>query len=176
MGDREGVFRLQAEQMRVEPSIGRYNALKASAEKLGKWSELRPALIAQIEEGKDYGLLTHAYMLDESWDKAWATLPKISNGNHIWANHDSRLEIDLAEKTLGTHPEKALPVLINYAHELIDQRNRESYRQAAGYFVKIRDAYDSMDEFEEYEKIIKNIRGMKPRLTALLEELKKVGL
>ena len=115
-------------------------------------------------------------MVEELWDKAWATLPKVGSGNHTWPNLDFKLERDLAEQTLETHPQKALPVLINTAFEMINQRNRDAYTLAAHYLVKVRDTYDSIDEFEEWEKLISKIRGAKPRLPALNEELKKVGL
>ena len=89
---------------------------------------------------------------------------------------DDRLEMDVAERTLQTHPEKALPVFIDSARKAIDRRSRDSYQQAAGYLVTVRDTYDSIDEYEVWEKVIARIRSDFPRLPALHDELRKAGL
>ncbi len=175
-GDTEASFQWQLKRMTAEPSIDHFDGLKRTSLKLGNWALVCPAIMEQLEKFKQYAVLTRAYLSTEEWDKAWATLPKAIATRNSQFGGDYRLEMDVAERTLQTHPEKALPVFIDAARKAIDRRSRDSYQQAAGYLVTVRDTYDSIDEYEVWEKVIARIRSDFPRLPALHDELRKAGL
>jgi len=55
-------------------------------------------------------------------------------------------------------------------------RNRESYRQACGYLVTVRELYNRLDEYERWEQYLAGIREKYRTLRALKEEIAPAGL
>ena len=55
-------------------------------------------------------------------------------------------------------------------------RGRGNYAEAAKYLIRIKNLYQKLGESGIWEATIQSIRNQKPRLPALLDELKQAGL
>jgi uncharacterized Zn finger protein len=141
------------------------------------WQELRPKIIQQLEAANHYALLTRIYLRDEDWTAAWTALGKVGQRSKSdWGYYSSTLDLEVAEQSRFSLPERAIPVYIKYARASIDQRARQYYQQAAEYLVVVRDLYDTIDEYDAWETLIAGIRSEFRKLPALQDELDKADL
>jgi uncharacterized Zn finger protein len=60
--------------------------------------------------------------------------------------------------------------------QLIAGRGRSNYAEAAGYLVRVKKLYQRVSEVDTWQQYIQAIRDQKPRLPALLDELKQAVL
>ena len=173
IGDnKESLLRWQERQMAEQPSVHAYGELKATAQSLGQWSDLRPQIIRDLETGKNFDVLTRVYLNDGEYTLAWDTLPKVKRGNY----YARSLELEVADASRHVLPERAIPVFVKYARQYIDSRGRDNYQQAASLLAKVQQAYDQLDEIETWETLIAELREEHKQLPALKDELNKAGL
>jgi len=59
---------------------------------------------------------------------------------------------------------------------LIKARGRSNYAEAAGYLKRVERLLTNLQDSATWEQYIAEIRQQKPRLPALLDELKQAGL
>ena len=171
-GNQEAMLRWQTRQMQERPDIQHYGKLKATAQALNQWEALRPQIIRDLQARQDYDLLTRVYLHDEDWALAWDTLPKVERDFYF----GPALELDVAVVSRHALPERAIPVLTQYAREYIEDRGRDNYQRAASLLAKVQQAYDQLDEIEAWETLIADIRTEFKKLRALQDELNKAGL
>lgn len=172
-GDLEASFRWQTEEMRRDPNILHYIALKATAGQLGRWEETRDQLRQRLLKDRRYDILLQAYLDDEEWELAWETLPRL--GDSAPYRYMS-FDLMVAEKTRHVMPERALPVYIKYVRKHIDQRNRESYAEAARMLWDVHAIYEQLGDEENWVTLIDGLRQEFRRLPAFQDELNKAGL
>ncbi|MBN2302909.1 MAG: SWIM zinc finger family protein [Anaerolineae bacterium] len=172
-GDREALFALRRQAMDHAPSEQHYRELKEAAQAVGTWDQLRPDILSKLERDRRYDELTRIYLQDEEWAAAWDAAEKAASGNR-WGG--ARLLLEVALKTLDTHPDKAIPVLIRHARASIDARQRKHYAQAAAYLLRVREAYRKQGQDSTWQTLITGIRTEFRNLPALQDELHKAGL
>ena len=170
--NKEEMLRWQKRQMAERSSVHVYGELKATAQSLGQWDELRPQIIRDLETGQNFDVLTRVYLHDGEWQLAWDTLPKVKRDN----TYGRSLELEVADAARHATPERAIPVFVNYARQYIDSRGRDNYQRAASLLTKVQQAYDHLDEIETWQTLIAELREEHKRLPALKDELKKAGL
>jgi uncharacterized Zn finger protein len=161
--------------------IGKYDALKKSAQLLDKWDTIYPDIIAHLQKNKHYGLLTQVYLQEKQAENAWKALAQhqseTAKQHPTWVIFDhSQLEFEVAQATRYDNPEKSLPLYRQRIRRLIDQRNRDSYAAAAQYLQVVEELYDREGEYEKWEEYIHGIKTEFKRLPALMDELRKAKL
>ena len=82
----------------------------------------------------------------------------------------------MAKVAEATHPHDAIDIYLNAVIQLIEQRGRGNYAQAAEYLKHIKTAYLGLDKPETWQLLIAKIRESNKRLPALQDELNKAKL
>ncbi len=76
------LFDLRLKMMEQNPTEAEYIELKKAAEAVGTWETVRPTIIHQLEQKKQFETLTRVYLHDRDWDAAWRTLDKVNLTPH----------------------------------------------------------------------------------------------
>lgn len=179
-GRQEAYLDLLYQRITQSPSVQFYPTLQEAAQALGRWEEIRAKLIGWLESNKHHEVLVRIYLYDKEWDKAWQTIEIMqrsepsTQGQYQFRGH--LLDLEVAQATLSTHPQKALPVLSQYVYRYINQRNRTSYAEAAQLLVKMRVLYKQLNDEAGWTKLIAQLRDEFRRLPALQDELRRAGL
>jgi uncharacterized Zn finger protein len=176
LGDNEAALKWQLKQFNHALSLQHYQAIHKTATALSQWETIRPDLLAKVHKEKRYDVLIQIYMYEEDWTKAWETLPQLAQvpTNYRWGL--PQLELDLAKKSQDEFPERAIKVYTKFAHQMINNRERSSYAEAANFLAMVRDLYYQLPDEEAWLHVIFGIREQYPKLSALQDELNKAGL
>lgn len=177
--DRQGFFELQLQWMKHQPSPQVFSTLKAAAEKIGIWENVRDDVITQVKRSKNIGLLIQVLLIEQEWDVAWNELEKIperEQGMYIVGAHPSKLDLFVAELSAQARPHKAIPVYLKYVRRMVDERKRSGYQVAAAYLAIVRHLYTQMDETEAWNQLIDGYRSEFRMLRAFQDELNQANL
>ncbi len=158
----------------MQKGVNAYQAIKNIAEKLGDWPQRQSSLLSQLKKEKDFDLLTRIYLLENDIEAALDMLQQMSLASPYVNN---RLVIAVAKAAEKVKPRDSLALYQQQIPELIKQRGRGNYMQAAQYLQRIKYLLtEQLNEPQQWQQIISAIRNQKPRLPALLDELKKAGV
>lgn len=146
-----------------------YEEIRDLARGLGRWETLRPALL-DLLRSLPYGvpLLVRIHLAEGEIDQA---LDLVGPGQP-----HRGMQIEVAQAVEQTRPAEALQLYRQQAERLIDQRGRDSYRQAAAYLLKMRALYRQLDQEKAWTAYIAGLRERHRSLRALREELDDAGL
>ncbi|MFN8489097.1 MAG: SWIM zinc finger family protein [Caldilineaceae bacterium] len=173
-GDQETVLRYTEEMFWDYPSLDSYKELQKAAQAVNRWPQLQPQLMARLsKEQRHSGLLTQIYLQEGDIDRALQMVQKES-GSLFWGASSLRLEVARAAEQ--KRPRAALEIYLPLVKQQINGRNRESYRNAAGYLSRIRNLYQALNEENNWRQLITKIRAEHKNLPALKDELSKAGL
>jgi len=179
-GDTEDLFDWELRRMKADPNIDYYKELKAVAQQLHKWDATRTDIVHDLETDKRYDVLTLIYLTEEAWNDAWEMLAKAQKLKRIHLGYSiysyEQLEMEVAERSRRALPEQALPIYVKHARARINDRNRDSYGQAASYLLIARDLYRQLGNEDTWQKLISDIRAEFKKLPALQDELRKAKL
>jgi len=178
---------LAIELRRFEAAPGQqtYADVKAAAQLRGQpaevWQELRPSLIATLEKKGAWSSLVAIYLDEKDVRSALDTLPRTeTRGANVYFDpyswQQGNLSIRVAEAAEKDYPDEAIALYRRAAENLIAQRGRESYRQAAQYLSRVRKLYEQQQRGEEWQKVIANLRAENKSLPALKQELDALKL
>ncbi|MCP5101093.1 MAG: hypothetical protein GY943_36545 [Chloroflexi bacterium] len=167
-GDWESALRFAQNQFWQRPYAAHYQEIKEIGEKLGNWLEHKQTIISRLAKDEKYNLLTQIHLLDKDVDAALITLPKVRFAGD--------LAVGVAKAAEQTHPQDAVRLYKQIVAQLIIARGRDNYIKAVGYLVRVKKLHVRLDKIEAWNTTMQNIRNQKPRLPALLEELKRAGL
>lgn len=167
-GDWQKALKYAENQFWAYPTLDGYREIKTIAEKLGDWPPRQKEILTRLTQKEEYGILTRIYLLENDVETALETLPKVKFGGN--------LAIDVARAAEEAYPRQALSLYQQKVERLIAARGRDNYVQAAKHLKHVKALYMQIDESENWEEYIQEIRNQKPRLPALLDELKRVGL
>jgi len=173
-GDTAGALELQLTCWQSTPSLPLYETLEQLAKKLKQWESLRPRLLAELEKSSHATLLADIYLRDKEWDAAWAVAENVSTSQPAWGWENLCLHV--AQASDKHRPEKAIPVYLDAAELLIEQRSRGNYATAAGYLRRARDLFSTIKRSDEWQNTIADLRERHRNLPALQDELRKAGL
>jgi hypothetical protein len=173
-GNTVGALRLQ-EQLFWQgyPSLAEYQKLKALAEPMDRWPEVREGLLARLAEQGQYSLLIEIYLQENEVEAALAALERSSQDRYgVGPEMASRV----AQAVEAGYPDKAIDIYLKWARWLISGRSRGSYAQAAQLLGRVRAIYERFGRPESWQALIKSIRNEHRKLPALQDELKRAGL
>jgi len=91
-----------------------------------------------------------------------------------WGDHELHLEVAHAAKK--RYPQESIRIFEQEAERFINNRNRDSYSQAALCLREIREIYRQLNDAESWQKLITDIRDRHKRLPALQDELNQLKL
>jgi uncharacterized Zn finger protein len=155
--------------------LKRYQELRALAEPLEKWRDLRSTILSRLAREEQYNLLIRIYLDAGEVDHALETLVKL-RAAFRWGWRSDQLSIEVAGAAEEERPRKAIRLYEEAAEKLIAQRGRGNYAVAASYLARVRDLYRRLDEAAVWETTIARLREDNRRLRALKDELSKAGL
>ncbi|MHB8647461.1 MAG: hypothetical protein ACYDAR_16890 [Thermomicrobiales bacterium] len=180
-GEGQSALDFAARIFRYQPSLAAYRDVRQLAQEIGTWERMRPETVALLKQPKYRSVLIEVALDEGDIDQAIslaqdaaATLP-FGTGTTIYSHgHDMTLTVAKAAEV--TRPRGALVLYQQQVEKLIAGRHRESYRQACGYLVIVRELYDRLDEYERWEQYLSGLREKYRTLRALKEEMTAAGL
>ncbi|MDQ6601923.1 MAG: hypothetical protein M3Z19_04270 [Chloroflexota bacterium] len=182
-GNDAGALDLARKLFAMRPGFDTYKEIRRFARKIGTWDTLHAALLASLTQSGAISLLVAIYLDEGELDRAIDCVLKsekeqrvggIPFGAPYLAGANAALSVAKAAET--TRPESAREIYEQHVESLIAGRQRESYRQACGYLVTVRELYDRLDEYERWERYLAGLREKYRTLRALKEEMATAGL
>lgn len=164
---------LQMTRWQKRPSLELYKTIASLAQRLKQWDTLRLELLAVLRQKKDYALLTQTYLEEQDWDTAWDTLA-ICKTSSPWGWR--QLAVEVAKAIEKHRPARAISVYLETAEQLIGQKSRQNYAEAARYLRRARDLFTASKRATEWQTFIADLRERHRGLPALQDELKKAKL
>lgn len=176
-GDWDEAIQLTEAIFWSQPSITGYKELKSLVQAHGKWPVLRESLLARLEEGRQYALLTEIYLEDGDVERALVTVEQVKSPFSMFnPMFDRTLQLRVAEAAEKTQPHAAIAIYRKAADRMIEARGRDQYASAAQYLARVRTLYLRLDERATWDALIGAIRTDNKRLRALQEELDRAKL
>ena len=180
-GDWDEAVMLQRQILVRQPSLDAYNKLKQTAQRTGRWADLRPPVLRELEQEQQLGTLIQIYLDEEKADAALRTLrqidearPSVGLGRPFY--NRNQLALRVAQAAATSHPREAMEIYADAAAREIAMRQRGNYAVAATHLSAIRDICRQQGEEALWESMISAIREEHTRLRALQDELNKAGL
>ncbi|MGI8854725.1 MAG: SWIM zinc finger family protein [Thermomicrobiales bacterium] len=179
--DTDEALDLAERVLRRQPSLAAYQDVRQLARGLGRWEQMRPELVALLKQPKYRSVLIQVALDEGDIDQAITlahdatTALSFGAGTTIYS-HGYDMTLTVAKAAEATRPRGALSLYQQQAEKLIAGRHRESYRQACGYLVTVRELYDRLDEYEGWERYLAGLREKYRTLRALKEEMAAAGL
>jgi hypothetical protein len=163
----------------LRPSTPGYEAIRKIAQPLHRWDELRQQVLDRLGDQKQFALLTEIYILEKEIGLAldsYARSEQVSKAAYPWWLGSFDLQIRLAEAAEVSHPQDAIRLYLAVAEQMIGQRNRGAYAEAAQYLARIYRIDERLGDLGEWKTLISRIREQYKRLPALIDELGKAKL
>lgn len=145
-----------------------YEKVRALAEQLGCWGDLRGRLIATLEQHGNYHILADVYLLEGEIDQAVA----LAKGGKLYEEGVEKV----ARASEEVRPREAIVLYKGLAQHQISRTNREAYRVAASYLQRVRHLSSELGEEKAWQDYIADLRAQYPRHRALQDELNRAGL
>src|SRR6266566_467876 len=169
---------------RTQPYLRRYQELCELANRLDRWENVRPELLAFLEQARDTTLLIQIALDEDDIDLALqllkGTVKKDRYGYTYIESYGyygySNIALEVARASEETRPREAIELYQQYAERLIAMRERKNYQAACTYLVKMRTLYEKLGEGEAWTSYIAALREQNRNLRALKEELTAAGL
>lgn len=177
--DSQARLRLLQQCMARSPSLAYYVELETEAKALKQWPDLRPPIIEALITANQNNLLTHIYLHEQEWDRAWEIVDNLAIASERKMGpfyYPSRLDLEVAEASRSERPRKAIPVYIKYAQQGIAGRSRGTYSEAARHLAVVKQLYGQIGDMGAWNSLIAGIREEFKRLPALQDELRKARL
>jgi uncharacterized Zn finger protein len=169
--------------VRTQHMLKYYQELRDLARQLDRWQDLRPAVLAFLEESKQTKLLVEIALDEGDIDTALQVLKgmaqKSSYGTFYGADYGRYaygIDIDVARAAEETHPHEAIELYRQRAERLIAHKGRENYQAACTDLVKIRSLYEKLGELGTWSSYIAALREQNRKLPALKDELARAKL
>lgn len=183
-GDTTGALTLAERIFRMRPDFAGYRELRDLARKAGTWDALHDDLLTFLTQSGQVSVLVAVYLDEGEIDRALdcvlapqppRTIAGISPG-YYFPSYGEATALMVAKAAEETRPERAREIYERQVERLIAGRNRDAYRQAAGYLVTMRELYDRTDEYDRWERYLAALREKYRTLRALKEEMASAGL
>ena len=148
--------------------------MRQLAQPQNQWSDLRPKTLEGLAQKKEHVLLTEIYLEEGEIDLALESLERAKASNRYWGGFS--LQVEVAQAANEQRPRESIRLYMQLANNLITQRGRDNYAQAAAHLRLVREAYLRLDEPQTWQALIKNLREEYRSLPALKDELNRAGL
>ena len=162
---------------------GKTQELRDLARQLDRSQDLRPTVIAFLEESKRTKLLIQIALDEGDIDTALQILKGMAQKNSHGTFYDADygryaygIDLDVARAAEETHPREAIELYQQRAERLIANKGRDYYQEACTYLVKVRSLYEKLGELGTWASYIAALREQNRKLPALKDELARAKL
>lgn len=161
------------------PVLAYYQEIRELAQQLGRWGNIRPTLLAHLQQSQNIHLLIQIALDEGEIDKA-IELVKSRQKSERTSSYDfgygypygvSAIAIEVAKAAEEVRPRAAIEIYQQYSERLIAQRGRSSYQEACQYLLRVRGLYQKLGENEAWTNYITKLRDNNRMLRALKEEM-----
>jgi tetratricopeptide (TPR) repeat protein len=157
----------------IRPSLEAYRKVRAPAQEIGVWETERAALLSGLTRANELDLRVRIFLDEGEIDRALEALTALKEQGRP---HSYPTDLAVAKAAEATRPEAAIEIYLDAARTVIQQRNRGSYAEAAGYLTRVRDLLQKSGQLTRWTALIAQIRDENRRLRALRDELDRAGL
>ncbi len=176
-GNDTGALNLAMRLFEMRPGFDTYKEIRRLAQKIGTWDTLHADLLASLIQSGTIPLLVSIHLDEGELDRAIDCVLKPEKPKErVGIPFGAHTALTVAKAAEATQPESAREIYERHVESLIAGRQRESYRQACGYLVTVRELYDRLDEYERWERYLAGLQEKYRTLRALKEEMTTVGL
>ncbi len=155
-------------------TLENYQVLVECAEELTQRSSVRTRVLERLESAGNFPLLVEIYLSENEADLALATLERVNA--EIWWDRIRFLRSKVAQAVEISRPREAIRLYLMLTENLIGQRSRGSYAEAARFLQQIRKLYQSLGETESWRQLMSAYTQAYRRLPALRDELRRASL
>lgn len=155
-------------------SLKNYVDLLNAAVVLNEQAAVRARVLERLENAGNFPMLVEIYLLEDEIDLALSALERVKP--EIWGERVAALRRQVARAVEVSRPHEAIRQYLLLAQDLINQRSRGSYAEAAILLQRIRDLYRGLGEENRSDMIIQSLRSEYKRLPAFLDEIRRAGL
>lgn len=170
----EEALRLSAQLFWSAQTLENYASLLEAAQAMGEKDRIRDQVIERLESAGNFSLLVEIYLLENEVDLALAALERVNP--EIWWGRMAVLRQQVAQAVEIPRPHEAIRQYLLLVGELIDQRSRGSYAEAARLLLLVRKLYRGLGEEKRWQEVIGGLRQECRRLPAFLDELQRAGV
>jgi uncharacterized Zn finger protein len=154
------------------PSVERFQTLHQTSTKLNNWETLRGEVLAKLEHQKKFTILIEIALHEGDVPRALAFLP---HANVNW-RYGCDYQIEVARAAEKDFPQEAIALYKAKIERLIEQKGRDSYREAVRFLKGVKTLYTQLNKLPEWNGYINSLRTQYAKLPALQEELTKAKL
>ncbi|SEP49440.1 hypothetical protein SAMN04489732_11356 [Amycolatopsis saalfeldensis] len=160
---------LRRKEFDAEPGQVTYLALREASVEAGVWSVQRVGALKQLrecagetEEGAEE--LARALLAEGRPDEAWRACVRFGGSLD--------LRVELAALREAEHPAETIPVYRTQVERLIEQKDPQSYREAAKHLKKLRTLHKRAGTAEEFTGYLADLVTVHRRKTRLIAEVR----
>jgi len=150
-------------------NLNRYLEVQRFAQKCQQWEALEANLLGDLEQQKNYDLLTQIHLQAKRIPAALQSLDKLMTSNR----NSSHLILEVAVACMEDLPHDAIRLYLVNVHRLIGLQGRSNYAAATQHLQKIQQCYQKLGQPKEWERLITEIRTEFRVRPALQDELTK---
>src|SRR5712692_2220078 len=169
---------------RTQPSLKRYQELRARSERLARWEGLRRELLTFLEQARNTSLLIQIALDEGDIDQALQRLQGTAKKDGYGYTYSDRysyygysdVAFEVARAAEESRPHAAIELYRQFAERLIAMSDHKRYELACTYLVKVRALYEKLGEGEAWTSYVTALREQNRNLRALKEELANAGL
>jgi hypothetical protein len=155
-------------------SLENYTDLIEASADVDQRAATRARVLERLESAGNFSLLVEIYLLENEIDLALAAMELVKP--EIWGERMAGLRRQVARAVEIARPREAIRQYLLLAEDLIKQRSRGSYAEAALLLQRIRRLYRALGEEDRSDIIIQSLRSEYQRIPALMDEMRRAGL
>jgi uncharacterized Zn finger protein len=161
------------------PVLAYYQEIRGLAQQFGRWENIRPTLLAHLQQSQNIHLLIQIALDEGEIDKAIELVKSrqksesasSSGFGYGYTYGVGAIAIEVAKAAEEVRPRAAIEIYQKYSERLIAQRGRSSYQEACQYLLRVRDIYHELGENETWTNYVTKLRDSNRMLRALKEEM-----
>ena len=174
-GDTDVLFRLARRRFEIHPDMESYRAWRDIAHGRQDWETARGEILRSLEQKGAWQLLVEILLDEKAYDDAIAAFGSWRQ-RASWGRYHLMFMVRVADALAEARPQAAMEMYGEAVEQLVAQRKRPSYAEAAQILKRIRDILIREGKAQLWDDLIASFRQQYKRLPALQDELNKAGL
>lgn len=166
--------------LHLSPQFSYYQEVEDLAQSVGREKQVREEVISFLKDMNHQVLLVEIYLDEKDLKRAIEvfsvmTSQAVAQDGFQDANQ-FLLALRLASAARYKHPQDSIKIYQLVVQDLIEERNRDSYRRACDYLKIIRDIYKETHQIKAWQAYMKNFMQTYSRFRVLQDEMHRAGL